>query len=423
MTADIRTQSRRTLLRFLAESPLLYGLGGALTAAAAFGQDDAVLSGALDFDSIITSLDEAVNVWDFEAAFGARQNAGHYAYVAQGADDLGTIAANRAGFQRLGLRPRRLVDVGTIDLSVELFGQRLSSPVFLCPVGAQLMFHPEAEVAVARAARSQDALQVLSTVTSFSVEDVAAARQAPGWFQLYTTSDWPTTERMIKRAEDAGCAALAWTVDIPARNLEALARFDRDADPVCLSCHAGMPDAFSMRRMFDGADMTKVRIALAGRTWADIERLKRTTTMKILLKGIQTREDAALCLEHGVDGIIVSNHGGRADETLRGAIDCLPEVVEAVGGRIPVLVDGGFRRGTDIFKALALGASAVGIGRPYIWGLGAFGQQGVERVLDILNRELRIVMTQMGTAKIADISRRALQPLGAPGLPAYEPLG
>ncbi len=412
MPTDVRAASRRKFLRWLAESPLLYGLGGTLAATAVRAQDDAALSGALDFDGVITSPDQAVNVWDFEAAIRKSLNAGHYAYIAQGSDDLGTIAANRAGFQKLGLRPRRLVDVGTVDMSVEVFGQHLSSPLMLCPVGAQLMFHPEGEVAVARAAKSKNALQILSTVTSLSVEDVAAAREGPGWFQLYTTSDWPTTERMIKRAEDAGCTALAWTVDIPVRNLEALERFDRDTDPVCQACHAGMPaDPFRMRRMFDGVDMSRVRMGLGGLSWDYIERLKGATKMKVLLKGIQTREDAALCLQHGVDGIVVSNHGGRADETLRGAIDCLPEVVEAVGGRIPVFVDGGIRRGTDIFKALALGASAVGIGRPYIWGLGTFGTAGVERVLDILTRELRIVMTQMGAARIADISRTSLQPL------------
>lgn len=412
MPTDVRATSRRKFLRWLAESPLLYGLGGTLAATAVRAQDDAALSGALDFDGVITSPDQAVNVWDFEAAIRNSLNAGHYAYIAQGSDDLGTIAANRAGFQKLGLRPRRLVDVGTVDMSVEVFGQHLSSPLMLCPVGAQLMFHPEGEVAVARAAKSKNALQILSTVTSLSVEDVAAAREGPGWFQLYTTSDWPTTERMIKRAEDAGCTALAWTVDIPVRNLEALERFDRDTDPVCQACHAGMPaDPFRMRRMFDGVDMSRVRMGLGGLSWDYIERLKGATKMKVLLKGIQTREDAALCLQHGVDGIVVSNHGGRADETLRGAIDCLPEVVEAVGGRIPVFVDGGIRRGTDIFKALALGASAVGIGRPYIWGLGTFGTAGVERVLDILTRELRIVMTQMGAAKIPDISRSSLQPL------------
>jgi isopentenyl diphosphate isomerase/L-lactate dehydrogenase-like FMN-dependent dehydrogenase len=168
-------------------------------------------------------------------------------------------------------------------------------------------------------------------------------------------------------------------------------------------------NAFEMRHMFDGVDMTKVRMGLGGLTWDYVERLKGATKMKVLLKGIQTREDAARCLEHGADGIVVSNHGGRADETLRGAIDCLPEVVAAVGGRIPVFVDSGFRRGTDVFKALALGATAVGVGRPYIWGLGSFGQPGVERVLDILQRELRIVMQQMGAANIAAISRTSLE--------------
>jgi isopentenyl diphosphate isomerase/L-lactate dehydrogenase-like FMN-dependent dehydrogenase len=412
MPIDARAQSRRNFLRFLAESPLLYGTGAALVSTAARAQDDAVLSGALDFDGVIESAEDAVNVWDFEAAVRTKLNAGHYAYVAQGSDDFGTIAANRAAYQKLGLRPRRLVDVGTVDMSVEIFGQRLSAPIMLCPVGAQLMFHTEGEVAVARAAKSKNALQILSTVTSLSVEDVAAARGGPGWFQLYTVSDWAATQRMLKRAEDAGCTALAWTVDIPVRNLEALERFDRNTDPVCQACHAGMPtDPFKMRRMFDGVDMSKVRMGLGGLSWSYIERLKGATKMKVLLKGIQTREDAALCLQHGVDGIVVSNHGGRADETLRGTLDCLPEVVEAVAGRIPVFVDGGIRRGTDIFKALALGASAVGIGRPYIWGLGSFGQQGVERVLDILTRELRIVMTQMGAAKIADISQSSLQPL------------
>ena len=413
MPTEVRAESRRQFLRFLAESPLicgLGGLGGTLAATAARAQDDSVLSGSLAFSDIIESPAQALNVWDFENALRARLNPGHFAYMAQGSDDLGTIAANRAGFGKIGLRPRRLVDIPSVDLSVDVFGQRLSSPIFLCPVGAQLMFHSQGEVEVARAAKSKNALQVLSTVTNFSVEDVAAARGGSGWFQLYSTSDWPSTQRMLKRAEDSGCTAVAWTVDIPIRNLEPVARFDRDKDPLCQACHAGMPaDPFTMRHMFDGVDMSKVRMGLAGLTWDYVERIKGATKMKVLLKGIQTREDAALCLQHGADGIVVSNHGGRADETLRGTIDCLPEVVAAVAGRIPVFVDGGFRRGTDIFKALALGATAVGIGRPYIWGLGSFGQQGVERVIDILQRELRIVMMQMGAAKVADISRSSLE--------------
>jgi isopentenyl diphosphate isomerase/L-lactate dehydrogenase-like FMN-dependent dehydrogenase len=410
MSMNSHAESRRRFLRFLAESPLLYGLGASLGATAAAAQDDAVLSGSLAFTDAIKSADEALNVWDFEAALRTRISAAHYAYMAQGADDLGTIAANRAGFAKVGLRPQRLVDVSNVDMSIELFGQRLGAPIFLCPVGAQQAFHHEGEVAVARAAKTKNALQVLSTVTNFSVEDVAAARGGPGWFQLYPTSHWPTTQNIVKRAEDAGCTALALTVDLPARNLEPIARFNRDEDPLCQACHSGGAAAsWSMKHMFDGVDMAEIRMGIGGLTWDYVERLKGATKMKVLVKGIVTREDAARCLEHGADGIVVSNHGGRADETLRGAIESLPEVVEAVGGRVPVFVDSGFRRGTDIFKALALGATAVGVGRPYIWGLGSFGQEGVERVLDILARELRIVMMQMGATSLAKISRASVQ--------------
>ena len=411
MSLDRRAESRRHFLRFLAQSPLLYGLAGTFGAAVARAQqNDAVLSGSLAFKDVIKSVDEALNVWDFEPAMRVRVNAGHYAYMAQGADDFGTIAANRAGFKKIELRPQRLSGVSKVDMSTEIFGQKLSSPIFLCPVGAQQMFHPDGEVAVARAAKAKNTLQALSTVTNYSVEDVAAARGAPGWYQLYTTNDWPSTLKQIKRAEAAGCTALAWTVDIPARNLEAVGRFDRDHDPLCQACHSGSADdAWRLRPMFNGIDMKKVRMGLGDLTWSYIDQLKKATTMKVLIKGVVTREDAARSLEHGVDGIVVSNHGGRADETLRATIDSLPEVVAAVGGRVPVFVDSGFRRGTDVFKALALGATAVGVGRPYIWGLGAFGQQGVEKVIDILTRELRIVMMQMGTPSLAKISRSSLE--------------
>jgi len=414
MPTNVRDQSRRQFLRFLAGSPLLPGLGGALLAGAATAQtryqNDAVLSGALQFKDLIERPDQALNVWDFEPVMRARVNAGHYAYMAQGADDFGTIAANRAGFAKIKLRPQRLVDVSKIDMTTEIFGQKLAVPIFLCPVGAQAMFHKDGEVAVARGAKSKNVLQALSTVTNNSVEDVRAARDAPGWYQLYSTSDWPSTLKQIKRAEAAGCTALAWTVDIPARNLEPIARFNRGRDPVCQECHGGVEDGgWSLRPMFDGLDMSTVRMGLDGLTWSYVDQLKKATTMKVMLKGIVTREDAARCLEHGVDGIVVSNHGGRADETGRGAIESLPEVLATVRGRVPVFVDGGFRRGTDIFKALALGAKAVGIGRPYIWGLGAFGQAGVEKVIDILTRELRIVMMQMGTTSLAKISRNSLE--------------
>ena len=306
-----------------------------------------------------------------------RLDPGHVAYLAQGSDDLGTIAANRTGFKKIGLRPRRLADVGNPDMSVEVFGQRLNSPIFLCPVGAQAMFHDEGEVAVARAANSKNSLQILSTVTNLSVEDVAAARGASGWLQLYSTSDWPTTQRMLKRAEDAGCTALAWTVDIPSRNLELVERFDPANDPTCQVCHARCTaDRSRCGACSTASNMARVRLGLGGMSLG----LRRPAQEGHEDEGAAqghpvTREDAALRSQHGADGIVVSNHGGRADESLRGTLDCLPEVVEAVGGRIPVFVDGGIRRGTDIFKALALGATAVGIGRPYIWGLGSFGKR------------------------------------------------
>jgi isopentenyl diphosphate isomerase/L-lactate dehydrogenase-like FMN-dependent dehydrogenase len=413
MQSQRATTSRRRFLRFVAESPLLAaagGLGGIAALRGAAAQDDSVLAGSLKRNEVIGSVDEALNVWDFEPVLRNNVNAGHYAYLAQGADDFGTMAANRRGFDKIRLRPRRLVDTTNLDMSVELFGQRYATPILLCPVGEQQMYHAEAEVAVARAAKAKNALQILSTVANFSVEDVAAARGAPGWFQLYPTSNWENTLAMVQRAERAGCTALAITVDVPSRNLEPVERFDRDNDALCQACHAAVPgqSPWRLRHMFDGLDMTGVRMGITGLTWSYLERLRAATTMSVLVKGVVTAEDAELCIQHGADGVIVSNHGGRAEESLRGTIDALPEVVAAVGGRVPVLVDSGFRRGTDIFKALALGADAVGVGRPYIWGLGAFGQSGVEKVIDILARELRIVMQQMGAVSVAQISRSSL---------------
>jgi 4-hydroxymandelate oxidase len=409
MTA-VTSHARRRFLQFLAQSPIAYALGASLPLQELAAQDDAVLSGGLKWADLIKSPEQALNVWDFEPVMRNNVGAHHYAYMAQGADDFGTIAANRAGFKKIGLRPQRLVDVSHIDMSLELFGQRYASPILLCPVGAQQSFHPEGEVAVAHAAKTKNQLQILSTVANYSVEDVSKARGAPIWFQLYPTTSWDVTLGMIKRAEHAGCTALALTVDIPARNLEPSARFDRDHNALCQACHeTGLVGAYKGKHMFDGVDLKGVNMTVAGLTWDYVDKLKHATTMKVLVKGVVTREDAARALAHGADGIIVSNHGGRADETLRGTIESLPEVLEAVNGRVPVVLDSGVRRGTDAFKALALGATAVGIGRPYIWGLGAFGQPGVERVLDILNRELEIVMKQMGTTSLAKISRGSLQ--------------
>lgn len=395
-------ESRRALLRFMAGSPLAYALG--------FGLGLTGRRAGAQPGDLVADAARAIDVFDFEAIVKKTMPIGHYTYMAYGADDSSMLEVNRRGLERIELEPHRLVDTTGLDLSVELFGHRYDSPIVLAPCGAEATFHPDGEVAVARAAKAKNALQVLSTVTNYSVEDVIKARGAPIWFQLYPTSSWDVTGHMIERAERAGCAALALTVDIAARNMVASARLHRGSNPACLACHeAGSGLSLENKHMFDGVDMTGVRFGVAGLTWDYLDRLRKATSMKLLVKGIVTAEDAARCLEHGVDGIWVSNHGGRADVTGMASVESLQDVLTVAGGRVPVLVDSGFRRGTDIFKALALGADAVCIGRPYLWGLGAFGAAGVARVLDILERELQIVMTQMGTRNLASITRASLK--------------
>ena len=356
----------------------------------------------------------ALDLFDFEAAAQKVVPPAHWGYLMSGVDGEMTLRANREGFDRYQLKARRFVDVRRIDMSLELFGVKFNSPVVLSPIGSSRAFHPEGEVAVARAARSKGQLQIMSTQASFSVEDVTKARGGPIWYQLYTTNNFAATTALVKRAQAAGCPAVAVTVDLPAgRNTVTATRLARTDTRSCGTCHA---DATGdrMRPRAAGADMGKPMFAgLETRglgltspslTWDFIKRLKDVTTMKVVIKGLESSEDAALALEHGADGIIVSNHGGRATETGRGTIECVAEVAQSVKGRVPILVDGGIRRGTDVFKALALGANAVGIGRPHIWGLATFGQQGVERVLDIINAELRLAMVGCGATTLKAIT-------------------
>jgi len=392
--------SRRDFLKFLAGSPLLAGF---------LPLRDALRQSA---EEVISSPAEALNVFEFEAAARKALPPAHFGYMATGVDGDVTLKANREGFSHYQLRPRRLVDVSRIDMSTEIFGTKWDTPIVISPVGSQKAFHPEGEVAVARAAQTKKTLQVLSTVATSSVEDVTAARGAPIWYQLYATNKWDATKKMIKRVEAAGCPVLVFTVDqLGGRNVETQYLQRRLDTRQCANCHGSSsgpePNAVSYYRrkpMFDGLEMAGLNRITPELTWDYVRRLRDVTPMKIVLKGIVTREDALLCMENGVDGIIVSNHGGRGEESGRATIDSLPEVIQAVGGRIPVLVDGGFRRGTDIFKALAMGARAVCIGRPYVWGLASFGQPGVERVLDILRRELDLVMRQCGTRLLKEIT-------------------
>ncbi|HEY1497456.1 MAG TPA: alpha-hydroxy acid oxidase, partial [Candidatus Solibacter sp.] len=337
----------------------------------------------------------------------------HFGYIATGVDDDATLHANREAMQHYQLRARRLVGVEKADLRTEVFGAAWDTPIYVSAVGSQKAFHPEGELATARAAKARQATQMLSTVSSTSVEDVSKALGTAPWYQLYIPATWPDTEKMVKRAEAAGCPVLVWTIDtLGGRNTETGTRAARTDPRDCAACHSVNPVVAGARSelnrtkpMFAGlsGEMNPM-----GANWSYVERLKKITKMKVLLKGIDCGEDAKLAREHGADGVIVSNHGGRATETGRGTLDILPEVVEAAGGQIPVFVDGGFRRGTDVLKALALGARAVGIGRPYIWGLAAFGQEGVERVLEILRAELALTMRQCGIASVSQITRAAV---------------
>jgi isopentenyl diphosphate isomerase/L-lactate dehydrogenase-like FMN-dependent dehydrogenase len=272
-------------------------------------------------------------------------------------------------------------------------------------------FHPEGEVAVARAARARSMQLMLSTGSSTATEAVQEARGAPIWQQLYPTDDWAVATGIIRRAESAGCTAIVVTVDSRgARNTETLKRAMEVDNRHCADCHAGnLHDMWRRAPIYSGLDVSHVTgLAPPDQTVRFLDRLRSAVKGRLLIKGIVTGEDAAIAVEHGADGIVVSNHGGRNEETLRATIDCLPEVVAAVHGRVPVFVDGGIRRGTDVFKALALGATAVGIGRPQAWGLAAFGQPGVEAVIDILDRELAGIMRQAGTPTLASIGPELL---------------
>ena len=395
MTTDAASTlaSRRAFLRFLASSPAAYAAPQILA------QDPADPYAP----QVVSSAGDAINVFDFHEVARQVLMPGHYTYMALGTDDADTLRANREGFEQFRLRMRRLVDVREIDQSIELFGERYPLPVLIAPCGSQKAFHPEGEVAVARAAQRRGVEMILSTQSSTAVEDVNAARGRPVWFQLYARQEWEATHAMVKRVEASGCPVLALTIDIPASNREVLARFRRETNEECQVCHGPDAGVIPPKPIMDGVPESTFGTAFMD--WDFVDRLKESTSMRLVLKGVVTAEDASLAVEHGVDGIIVSNHGGRSEDSGRSTIECLPEVIDTVDGRVPVIVDSGFRRGTDIFKALALGADAIAIGRPYLWGLASFGQEGVETVLDLLARELEIVMQQAGTVRIADIGR------------------
>jgi isopentenyl diphosphate isomerase/L-lactate dehydrogenase-like FMN-dependent dehydrogenase len=383
-------RARRELLRFLLRSPLL---ATAALPAAAWARPELAIPG--------TAAD-ALDVFQIERVARTKLDLPTIHFIVNGADDGKTMQANRTAFDAWAIRVRRLVDTSRIDMRLELLGQPVEQPIFISPAGNQQSIHADGELATARAAKAAGYLMASSTVSNFSVGEIAAAA-GPLWFQLYGSTDRRLMEHLIRGAEQAGCKVLLLTVDSNTRgNREGERWWARQGGP---SEGGGNGLRLGNFEKYPGPP----RIGDPTLNWEIVDWLRRTTTMKLVLKGIVTQEDAALCVKHGLDGIMVSNHGGRQEESGRGTLECLPEVV-AAAGKVPVLIDGGFRRGTDIFKALALGAKAVGVGRPYLWGLGAFGEEGVNRVLVILREELKRIMQFAGTTSLGAITRSYLEP-------------
>jgi isopentenyl diphosphate isomerase/L-lactate dehydrogenase-like FMN-dependent dehydrogenase len=331
---------------------------------------------------------EFVNVNDFEAPARARIESSYWDYYMGGSGDEVTLRANRTAFERLVLRPRMLVDVSSCQVQTSVLGTPLSMPLLVAPMAFHGFAHPEGECETARGAGKAGTLLIVPTVTHRTIEEIAETASGPLWFQLYVYDDPAITADLVQRAEEAGYRAIVLTVDVPR-----FGRREKDVrNQLILQSAAN----------FKVADVTKMKPSLS---WKDLERLRSLTSLPLLIKGVLTAEDALLAVEHGVNGIIVSNHGGRQLDTAIASIDALPEVVEAVAGRCDVYIDGGIRRGTDIIKALALGARAVLVGRPILWGLAVDGAEGVYQILELLRAELELGMALCGRPTLESIDR------------------
>jgi isopentenyl diphosphate isomerase/L-lactate dehydrogenase-like FMN-dependent dehydrogenase len=411
-----KAQCRREFLKFVAGSPIIASLGG-MAAFLADGGIDAQetnqsASQSTSPSNVITDPSQAIDVFDFEEPAHRKMLPGHWAHLVGGVDGDATVRANREGFNQFYLRPRRLRDVRKVDMKTTIFGTTYDSPLFTCPTGAQRnVWLPDGELSVSRAAKARNAMQMLGSTASESVEDCCAALGRPVVQQIYAPAAFSNCEILLKRLEAAGVTTVVLTVDAAGgRNAETEERLRPKDLSSCSTCHQG-PNGGNAHIMDKGFDRKAPGNPF---DWTYVDRMRQAWKGKFGIKGILSTEDASLCIKHGIDFVHVSNHGGRATETFRSTIATLPEIVKEVNGRVPVFLDGGVRRGTDLFKALALGASAIGMGRPVLWGLGAFGQPGVERVLEIVDRELRITMGSNGCTKIEDVNTDYVETLPWP---------
>jgi isopentenyl diphosphate isomerase/L-lactate dehydrogenase-like FMN-dependent dehydrogenase len=352
---------------------------------------------------------EPVNLLELELLARETMTAQAFDYVVGGADDEVTLHENRRAFERYVIRPRMLVDVSTVSTQTEVLGTKVSFPVLVAPTAFQTLAHSDGELAMARAASAEGTIMVVSTLASHRLEDVATAADGPKWFQLYCYRERSVTERLIERAEAAGYRAICLTIDVPR-----IGRRERDLRN---GLHMP-PDAFP-RNFEDVTDLSSMPVEQhrshlaafvaglldASLTWEDLSWLRSITNLPLLVKGIMTSDDATMAIDHGVDGIVVSNHGGRQLDGVPSTIDVLAEVAEVLKGRVALLVDGGVRRGTDVLKALALGADAVLIGRPPVFGLAWNGEQGAKRALAMLREETELAMALAGCPSVASVTR------------------
>ena len=344
---------------------------------------------------------EPVCVADFERLAEERLDPGAFGYYAGGAGDELALTGNVEAWRRLRLRPRVLVDVSEVSTATTVLGAPVSMPVLVAPTAIQRLAHPDGEEGMARAAAASGTLMCLSTLATATPADVAAAAPGgPRWFQLYVFRDRGVTRAFVEQAEEHGFGAIVVTVDAPR-----LGRRERD-----FRTGFRVPEEIavpSMAALGDWAGATPLELLGAidpALAWSDLEELRSLSSLPIVLKGIQTAEDAALAVEHGVDGVVVSNHGGRQLDAVAPTAELLPEVVEEIAGRIEVYVDGGIRRGSDAVKALALGARAVFVGRPALWGLACDGEAGARRVLELLRDEVELALALCGCTSPQEVA-------------------
>lgn len=351
---------------------------------------------------------ELINLYDYDTAAREKLPQMAYDYYAGGAHDEITLRENRAAYDRLKLKFHVLRDISQRDLSTTVLGQPVSMPILIAPTAFHRMAHPDGEIAMVKAAGKAGTIMILSTLSTSSIEEVMAAASTPVWFQLYVYKDREATAALVQRAEAAGCTAIVLTVDGQIwgrRERDVRNRFQLPGDLSIKNLSSAGKEIFPQDVADSGLAAYVSSMFDPSLSWKDVDWLCSITKLPVVIKSLIHPEDVRRTLDYGVAGIIISNHGGRQLDTAPATIEVLSEIVDAVEGRIEVHIDGGICRGTDVFKAIALGADAVSIGRPALWGLAVNGEQGVTHVLDILRSELDLAMGLCGYTSIEEISK------------------